>query len=128
MTEIDLERVLAEIKEKDLVGRLRLVTGNCGVFAIALKRLLQKGELYNIGNGAHVLLKLVRNSYVDGVGIHTGNELRKIWGRWGSGKIDNDEDVIIKQTANSYSIEEMEEIIVCLSKGLEIPSEKMIYF
>lgn len=48
---------------------LRLSSGNCGIYAFALKQVFNEGLLFNIGNFSHVLLERDGKFY-DGEGIY----------------------------------------------------------
>jgi len=116
---INLKRILREIKKGKLVDRLRLTTGNCGCFAIALRHLLNDGDLFDFGHCAHVVLKL-GDRYVDGTGIYSLTGIKEQWERWGKGKVHNDEKRIFTDTGNYHTIEEMEEILKLLSEGKSV--------
>lgn len=117
---INLDRVLQEIQDKELVTKLRLCTGNCGIFAIALRNLLGKGEFLRIGGFAHIVLKLDEFTYVDGTGKSTLEELLADWSYWGPASIIDDEESIQAHTRYTYDIDQMETIISRLSRGQDI--------
>lgn len=116
---VNVNRILQTIEELDLVRKLRLTTGNCGCFAIALRRLLKDGNLFAIGHGAHVVLQ-VSSLYIDGTGIYSKEELMENWGGWGSGRVHNDEEDIIEWTSNYHTPEEMVKILKLLSEGKSV--------
>ena len=53
--------------------KLRLTSGNCGIFAYALKEVFQTGELFNTGGFCHILLEH-DGKYYDGEGIYNSFE------------------------------------------------------
>lgn len=78
---IDLICRLSEINKNERY--LNLTTGNCGVFAIALKKIFDDGELINLEEGCHVLYKRGNKIY-DGESLYQSIEdLRdSFWGKY----------------------------------------------
>jgi hypothetical protein len=61
--------------------KLRLSTGNCGIYAYALQEVFEEGHLFNIGNFSHILLE--RNGkFYDGEQIYESLD-SLINSRWG---------------------------------------------
>ena len=69
--------------------KLNLCTGNCGVFAFALKEVFKTGELFKVGTFSHVLLKY-NDQFYDGEGIYRSIDdlYDSKWGQY----VDDDDD------------------------------------
>jgi hypothetical protein len=119
-----LNRVLARIEKENLVKDLDLTTGDCGCFALALKRLLGTGELWVLGRYSHVVLKIGDDDYVDGYGHQTKKELLGHW-RYVDGftKFQGIGIEVVKNTCPVFEPEEMEEIILKIAKGKDLKKE-----
>jgi len=119
---IDINNILLRIQLENLVDGLRLTSGNCGIFAYALKELLGYGQCLDIGCGAHFVLKVNDDLYIDGSGKMTKRDLDKKWGRWGTreAKINNDLKDILFETHEYHTLEEMKTILLSLSENLDI--------
>ena len=63
--------------------QLRLTTGNCGIFAVALQEVFQTGTLFTVGDFAHILLKH-NGKFYDGETIYPSIEELKLshWGQY----------------------------------------------
>lgn len=118
-TMVTIDKILKEIKDNDLVKKLRLTSGNCGVFAAALKRQLGRGEILNINHGAHLCL-LVDGMCIDGEGICTKEQWLGRWICWGPLYITNDEEEVLLDTGEFHTVDEMEEIILELAEGKSV--------
>ena len=116
-----IQVILNQIKEHDLVNKLHLTTGNCGVFAIALKHLTGLGELYGINSHCHIVLKLARRLYVDGTGMMNVRELKEEWSSWGWRFAPNDDERdIVEGTSHSFTVIQMEHILQMLAEETPI--------
>ena len=119
---IDLICRLQEINDNK--RHLKLTTGNCGIFAIALKKIFNDGELLNLQNCCHILY--MRNGKIyDGEALYQSIEDLKD-SEWGDYMkkietipiLDKDIEMHIKDLTN-YNMEP-EEFIEIIKDILQI--------
>jgi len=78
-----------EFVEKLDAEKLRLTCGNCGIFAYALQKVFEIGDIFSIQKGCHLLLKY-NDKYYDGENVYTWEEL--IDSEWGTYLLPFDEE------------------------------------
>jgi hypothetical protein len=117
------KKLTAKLVEMDRNYSLRLKTGNCGVFAIALQKYLGYGELVEMSYFAHVLLKIDNDLFLDGTGIWTAKKLQydQLWGEYYEeyGLRLTTEEKVLNGTAiwrKPIHIDEMKNIIITNAK------------
>jgi len=125
-----IRRIHNEIKENNLVIEFSLVSGNCGVFAIALKHVLNEGTLCLINDGGtnrfcHMVLKTDKDEYLDGEGISNAERLKDRW-RHEVIQTFEDEPKILHGCATDIKVEDMEKILRLLINGT-VKEAKKIY-
>jgi hypothetical protein len=115
---------LIATKVKDIYRDFKLTSGNCGVFAIALKEIINDGELYGFDRTYHIVLKL-EDKYLDGTGIYTKEEIEKQW-YYKVEKEDITEQEILDGTCRDLDVKDMKKIILMWVK--DRMSEAMRYY
>ena len=113
----DLKTILSTIKRDNLVERLCLTTGNCGVLAIALKHLLGEGEIWMFDWHSHCVLFLDQDKFVDGTGVLTEQELLSAWKNCSGLAPNPDEEDIVGNTGHTFTVRQMENILMKILRG-----------
>jgi hypothetical protein len=124
MNNTELKTLIENLDKNDYSNDFRFTCGNCAAFAIALRELLDKGELYHIvgDNGNtdiyHEVLSLNNGkTFIDGEGEHTKRELKLLYPFHPILKENRPDSLVLNWTGRNVSVPIMTEIIKNLASN-----------